>query len=198
MIHVKIQCEGVTPILFNRKTEAMLQGLWSKEKKPKTASRPLPREHAITCLYTNAEGKHFVPAEMLMSALIAAGSFVRLDGKRQLSNAKSTVLPAFITLLDTQMVLTHQEWEVDMRGGVNPNGNEAVCIVRPRFDRWGFVANALIDNEAIDEAKIRELFDKAGASMGLGDFRPQRKGIFGKFRVVCWERAEEQHAHAAE
>lgn len=129
-----------------------------------------------------------------MSALIAAGQAVRLEGKRQISTAKSTVLPAFLTLLDLRMPLSHQQWEVDMRGGVNPNGTEGICIVRPRFDKWGFEANVLIENDEIDESKIRELFDKAGSRMGLGDFRPQRKGIFGKFRVVCWERVEQASA----
>jgi hypothetical protein len=133
---------------------------------------------------------------MLMSSLIAAGQFVRLEGRRQISTAKSTTLPAFLTLLDSTLALPHQQWEVDMRGGVNPGaGGGAVCIVRPRFDKWGFEVNVLIENEEIDEALIRELFDKAGVRMGLGDFRPARKGTFGKFRVVCWERVSNPHEH---
>lgn len=197
-IQIKVRCEGVTPILFNRKSPELLQRLWSPDKKAKTAPRPLPREHAEKCLYTLPDGRHYVPGEMLMSSLIAAGAFVRLEGRRQISSAKSTTLPAFLTLLDSQLILSHQAWEVDMRGGVNPNGNEAVCIVRPRFDKWGFEVSILIENEEIDEARIRELFDKAGSRMGLGDFRPQRKGIFGKFRVACWERVEEAQQQVAE
>lgn len=197
-IQIKIRCEGVTPILFNRKTPEMLQALWDKSKAPKNAGRPLPREHAQKCLYTDEIGAPYLPGEMLMSALIAAGQQVRLDGRRQISTAKSTVLPGFLTLLDARMPLTPGDWEVDLRGGVNPNGGEAVCIVRPRFDRWGFETNVLVEDTEIDESKIRELFDKAGSSMGLGDFRPQRKGIFGKFRVVCWERQTAPHEHAAE
>lgn len=194
-IHVRVRCEGITPILFNRKSEELLQQLWAPDKKAKTAPRLPPREHAEKCLYTQPDGKHYIPGEMLMSSLIAAGSFVRLEGRRQISSAKSTTLPAFLTLLDSALVLPHQQWEVDMRGGVNPGGGQAVCVVRPRFDKWGFEVNVLIENEEIDEAKIRELFDKAGVRMGLGDFRPQKRGIFGKFKVVS---EPHRHSEAAE
>mgnify|MGYP001573822798 CR=1 FL=1 len=197
-IRIKVRCEGVTPILFNRKPLELLQELWSKEKKAKTASRPSPREHCERALYKTEKGECYIPGEMLMASLISAGSFVRLDGKRQISSAKSTVLPAFLTLLDHQMILPDQRWEADLRGGCNPNGGEAVAICRPRFDRWGFTVEILVEDSEIDEAKIRQLFDYAGTRMGLGDFRPQRKGIFGKFRVACWDRVAETQAEAAE
>ncbi len=197
-IHVRVRCEGVTPILFNRKTPELLQRLWTKEKAPRNAPRPLPRDHAATCLHTTAEGVHYLPIEMLTACLIRAGVFVRLDGKRQVSTATSTVLPAFIDIQGTAFPLTSQAWEVDMRGGVNPVGGEAICIVRPRFDKWGFVIEILIEDSEIDPSKIRELFDKAGSRVGLGDFRPARKGVFGKFRVECWEVLTEAHEHAAE
>src|SRR5262245_15834715 len=128
-IHVRVECEGVTPILFNRKTPEMLQELWDKTKKPKTAGRPPPRDHCEKLLHRTSDGVFYLPAEMLFASLVAAGQFVRLDGKRQMSTAKSTALPSFLTLLDAAMPLSHQQWEVDMRGGVNPNGGEAVAIV---------------------------------------------------------------------
>lgn len=35
------------------------------------------------------------------------------------------------------------------------------------------------------------VIDKAGTAIGLGDFRPDCKGPFGKFAVVKWERDEQ-------
>jgi len=198
-IHVRVKCEGVTPILFNRKTDELLWKLISKEKSAKTAAAPgTPREMCEPKLYRTQKGAPYIPGEMLMSALINAGQFIRLDGKRQVSTAKSTVLPAFLTLLDHVLELPNPNWEVDLRGGVNPNGGEAVAIIRPRFDEWGFTANVLIEDTEIGEDKMRQLFDYAGTRMGLGDFRPQRKGTYGKFRVVCWDRVEQTHHEAAE
>jgi hypothetical protein len=36
------------------------------------------------------------------------------------------------------------------------------------------------------EAFARKLVDDAGKRIGLGDFRPDRKGPFGKFVVSNW------------
>ena len=52
-------------------------------------------------------------------------------------------------------------WEVDIQLGRNPNGGEAVCIVRPRFDRWALDVLIGVDQREIAPATIRELFDLA-------------------------------------
>jgi len=115
-------------------------------------------------------------------------------GKRQMSTKQSTLLPAFLTVEDPYLPLVGQEggpaaWEVDMRQGRNPNGGEAVCIIRPRFDSWSIDLSLQIDADSIAESLIRQLVDIAGSRIGLGDFRPQRRGVFGKFRVDRWEAA---------
>lgn len=69
--------------------------------------------------------------------------------------------------------------------------------MRPRFDRWSLSLHIVVDTAQIDESRIREVFDMAGSRVGLGDFRPARKGIFGKFHVVSWVR-EDALAQAAE
>ena len=138
-----------------------------------------------------------IPAENLMSCLIAAGVFIRLDAKRQVSTGKSTILPGFMTIMDPILMLVDPKtgkpctWEADVRKGTNPNGGEAVAICRPRFDSWQFSAGIEIDTAEIGENAIRHLWDLAGKRIGLGDFRPSRKGIFGKFVVEFWEAQRE-------
>lgn len=199
---IEILIVGKSPLLFNRMSETELLGLRKPGgKKSKTAPRPeLPRDEAEPKLYVTKEGKPYLPIEHLFACLVAAGQMVRLDGRRQMSTAKSTMLPAFLTLLDPFLPLIDPgargnnpppSWEVDMRKGTNPNGGEAVCIVRPRFDRWGFRCNVEVDENEIGEPVIRELFDKAGSRIGLGDFRPSRKGPFGRWQVNEWKKGKE-------
>jgi hypothetical protein len=200
---VEIKARGLTPILCNRMSESVLEGLRTKVKKPKTADIGhvrTPREDCEEKVYLHGK-KPIIPGENLMSALIAGGVFVRLDQKRQLSTGKSTVLPGLMTLLDAVLYLVDPDdekqpakWEPDIRKGTNPNGNEAVCIVRPRFDRWAFVTKIDVDTQAIGENAIRNLWDLTGRRIGLGDYRPARKGIFGQFVVEKWDRVEERTA----
>ena len=41
-------------------------------------------------------------------------------------------------------------------------------------------------SEMLDAAIGRELFDIAGSKIGRGDFRPDRRGPFGRFTVTMW------------
>lgn len=196
---IEVEVRGTSPLLMNRMDPSTLEGLRTKEKKPKAAnigSTKTPREDAEMKVYLSDEGP-YVPGQMLMSCFIAAGQYVRLDGKRQISNSKSTVLPGLMTLLTPGPLLKipgtdkAATWEADVQQGRNPNGGEAVAICRPRFDLWGLTFTIDIDTHEVGENTIRELIDKAGRRCGLGDFRPQRKGIFGQFVVDRWDRTGE-------
>jgi hypothetical protein len=188
---------------MNRMSESTLEGLRTKAKKPKAASighTSTPRQDAEPKVYSTHDGKPMIPGENLMSCLIAGGVFVRLDAKRQVSTGKGTLLPGLMSMLDFVLPLVDPDtdkpvkWEPDVRKGTNPNGNEAVCIVRPRFDRWAFRCRIEIDDSEIGENTIRNLWDLAGKRIGLGDFRPSRKGIFGQFTVEQWVRSEQSAA----
>jgi hypothetical protein len=185
---------------MNRMSESTLESLRTKIKTPK-ASRigtvRTPREEAEEKVHLHG-GKPSLPAENLMACLIAAGVFMRLDAKRQISTSKSTILPGLMSIQDFTLPLKLPNsskpatWEADVRQGRNPNGGEAVAICRPRFDAWSFSCTIDIDTNEIGENAIRELWDKVGRRIGLGDFRPARKGVFGKFVVEKWERQEER------
>lgn len=189
-------------MMMNRMSESTLEGLRTKVKKPKAANIGhvrTPRQEAEEKVYTHG-GEPIIPGENLMSCLIAAGVFVRLDAKRQISTGKGTLLPGLMTLLDYVIPIYVPDtkhpakWEADVRQGRNPNGGEAVAICRPRFDAWSFSCRVEIDENEIGENAIRQLWDLAGKRIGLGDFRPARKGIFGQFVVEKWIREKEQAA----
>jgi len=200
---VDIRCRGLSPLLQNRMTENQLEALRTKAKKAKAAdigTTRTPREEADHKVYRTQDGRPYIPGENLMACLIGAGTFVRLDQKRQISTAKTTLLPGLMALLTPIVHLVHPDtgkpaaWEPDVRKGTNPHGAIAVAICRPRFDAWAIEFAIDIDTEEIGENAIRELVDKAGRRIGLGDFRPQRKGIFGQFCVESWVRKEERAA----
>lgn len=185
---IRVRVQGITPLLMNRMTQDQVLGLRTKRKAAKSKTNDeTPREEAARKVYTDSDGRAYIPTENLMSCLIGAGSYIRLDGKRQMSTSKGSIVPGFLALNETHLGLEEQQWEVDIRPGRNPNGGEAVCLVRPRFDRWGFTVTLLLDTMQVSETLCRELFDIALSRVGLGDFRPARKGTFGRSVIVGWE-----------
>ena len=193
LVQVSVVCEGTSPLLMNAMSEQQLLDIWFKKKAPKTATRRQPREEAESKLHRLPDGRPHVPATALYKTFINAGQFVRLDGKRQISTEKKTVLPSMLMLLDKQIVLgvpgtkKVATWETDIQQGRNPNGGEAVCIIRPRFDAWQIAFTVEIDQNQMSVQTGRELIDIAGRRVGLLEFTPRHKGTFGTFVVTGWK-----------
>lgn len=189
---IRVTMRGTTPILHNRVTDEQLMDLWLKRKPPKNAPRPVPREFAEPKLH-QVDGWPVIPAYCFMACCINAGTLVRLDGKKQVSTKLETRLPGFFSIEEPYARLLTKDgkkpkWEVDMQRGRNPNGGDLVAVVRPRVDEWKFTFHLVVDLGQVSEDLVREIVDKAGRSMGLLDFRPQKKGTYGQFVVEEWKR----------
>ena len=60
----------------------------------------------------------------------------------------------------------------------------AILRTRPKFDLpWSAVFVLDCDDELVDQSKLESWLDIAGRRMGLGDWRPQKSGQFGRFEV---------------
>jgi hypothetical protein len=57
---------------------------------------------------------------------------------------------------------------------------------RPKYERWTMEFALEIDETLIDVSTTQILLQEAGVQTGIGDFRPQKKGPFGTFRVIEW------------
>ena len=68
-----------------------------------------------------------------------------------------------------------------------PSTGGRIMKHRARLDEWSVVFTLDIDETIFDEKFTRQLVDDAGQKVGLGDFRPDRKGLFGKFKVIKWK-----------
>lgn len=188
MLRVRIDVKGITPMLMNRMSPDALLNLRLKQKKAKgRGASETPREEAEKRLYQTEDRRLYWPTENEMAMLIAAGQYCRLDGKRQMSTGRSSTVPGFLELEEPYLPLKVDGWEVDMRQGRNPNGGEAVCIVRPRLDEWAYTVTMKLDTYQVSETQARELWDVALSRIGHGDFRPARKGTFGRAVVTKWQ-----------
>jgi hypothetical protein len=161
-----------------------------RTKRPANRARDISaHDEAAGKLYKSPEGELGIPALNLFASLIEAGRKVK-NGKSQISTATSTTLPSFLEIEEFFLPFTaSSDWVPDMRRGVSNSGTTkvAVAIVRPRFDIWELKATAVIDDDVIDESIIREVFRVAGTGVGLCDFRPAKKGPFGRFKVTDWK-----------
>jgi len=204
MKRFSLTLKGSPPgVLFHRmSTEALLKLRDKTGKKSKSAAPLSLEEEAEQCIHRDASGRAVIPTKMLMAALMNAGVFIRLDQKRQLSTKDSSLLPGLLHIDDTEFLLLkpgsgdestwgYASWRYTVEQGRNPNGGEAVCIVRPLFELWAITFDVTLDTDELAEDTFRRLFDLAGSRVGIGDWRPARKGVYGQFRVTRWMAAED-------
>ncbi len=181
---IRIEIEGVTALLMNKFNEASLDG--GNRDKNET-----PREAALKTAYISDNGILYYPAENIFACLVCAGKYHKI-GKNKVTTMKSSLIPAGITMLSTSCLFGTPSFEVDSRSVVIPSTGGRIMKHRARLDKWATHFEIEVDNNLISEKMARQIVDDAGSKVGLGDFRPDRKGSFGKFKVVKWERIIEE------
>lgn len=183
-IFVKIA--GVSPILMNRFTEENEIKVSSGVSAVSISGKGTPREQAIKKAYIDNEGCLYIPGQNIYSSIIEAGKFHK-TGRTKITTTKSSLVPAGIAINELICPLNTKEFEVDSRSVVIPATGGRIMCYRPRIDEWQLSFTLDVDEKMFDEKTVRLLVDDAGSKCGLGDFRPQRKGTFGRFKVVEWK-----------
>lgn len=185
---IKAEIRGLSPILINRFTEENEAAVSSGTRVSLRAKDRLPRDVAEDKLYKDKLGNLYLPGNMIFACLIAAGTFHKV-GKSKMTTQKTSLIPAGISIMDLVCPLEHKGWEVDSRAVVIPSTGGRVMAHRPRLDDWNCKFVLDVDADMFSERTVRVLLEDAGKKIGLGDFRPSRKGPFGRFSTTSWETA---------
>lgn len=185
---ISVTIHGLSPLICNKFTDASM--LADGTTPSMKGQKPIPREQAEAKIYGSATGP-VIPGPNIFRCLIDAGRFTKV-GKSQITTAKSSLLPAgcLVTNLECPILTLAglaAPWEVDSRSVVIPATGGRVMAHRPRFDEWTISFDLDLDLKMFDPKTIRGVVDDAGTKIGLGDFRPARKGPFGRFKVTKWK-----------
>lgn len=199
---IKVTIQGISPLLMNRFTEAGEVAVSGATAATFKGDRGTPREQALAKRYADPDGNLYIPGANIYACIIAAGAFHKA-GKSKLTTLKTSLIPAGVMLDDLVCplhtaageVLT--SWEVDSRSVVIPSTGGRIMCHRPRVDEWCCTFNIDVDTSVFAPNLVRAVVDDAGKKIGLGDYRPARKGPFGRFVVTRWEVVEAEIAEAA-
>jgi hypothetical protein len=58
---------------------------------------------------------------------------------------------------------------------------------RPKINEWCACFIIEIDRTLVDINMIHQLLTEGGRRIGIGDFRPEKGGPFGRFQVDQWQ-----------
>jgi hypothetical protein len=192
MQRIDITIEGTTPLLCNSfYDEAALAATNGTRTTSMAGDKGTPKEQATKKLYLDDKEKCCIPQPNLFRCIMDAGKFFK-NGKSKVTTQKSSLIPSCVEIEGVTVPIQHKEpWTVDTRPVRIPSTGGRILTHRPCFHDWALSFTAILDTNEMSARLFREIVDAAGRKIGLGDFRPDCKGPFGKFVVTSWESDEE-------
>jgi hypothetical protein len=174
---VTCKINGVSPLLMHSYPMVPIEAL---EKKT-------PEEQAKLAAYLKpgTDGL-YIPGVAMQRALVGGAAYSKGKGRASLQKPAAACLLVQETYLD----LLTNKYEIDVRPVVIPATKGRVLRYRPRLDAWSVEFNLDYDPTLLSALQVRQIVDDTGRHVGLLDFRPEKKGPFGRFVVVFWETAK--------
>ena len=144
--------------------------------------KPTPKEEAENGLYRDEKGIYH-PAVAFHRAMIRACSGKKV-GK---TSAKAVVSGAVLIgqekcyLVDPQTKKPLTKWEIDTRRVMVQR--QGVPRSRPLFPVWATLVSFDINTDYVSPAALDPIMTEAGSMVGVGDYRPEHTGPFGRFEA---------------
>jgi hypothetical protein len=171
--HIDITLKGISPLLQHAFPMEPIEALDKKTKE-------VQAEHAC---YRDPKTKElYIPGIAIQRALIAGAGYVKWRRNSSLQKPAA----ACLMVNPERVSLGVSEYEIDARPVVIPSTKGRVIRYRPRLDDWEVTFALEYDDSLLSEKQLREVVDNMCSRVGLLDFRPERKGPFGRSMVVSW------------
>jgi hypothetical protein len=185
MKKIKVVLSGLTPLLMHN-VESMIS---ESEDLAKAGPRKyIPEEEAKKSAYTTQiKGKTVlcVPSRCVYGMILHSASFFKVKGR----NVQSTIAGAIdVTPEDIPLTLGGKfitNYVIDKRSVVVQKARIIRC--RPRIDKWELGFELVYNEDYIaDDKLLKKIIQDGGVKVGLLNFRPEKKGRFGKFELKSW------------
>lgn len=178
----KIKCKiiGTTPILFNRFRDTQIEG---KSKKRTGAVEERDVEDKLYII----DDKIMLPSVYIKNSLVEAGKQFKIVGKGKSTYSK--LIASTIEINPFMIDFISAKYEIFRISAVNPMTKGRMMTERPKFNKWSAEFELILNDKSIEISVINEILEHAGKYVGIGDWRPQTKGMFGKFMITLFEKS---------
>jgi hypothetical protein len=173
-----VELKGISPLLMH----AMRANLEENRRKTGSSETNDPKD----CLYELPNGGGiYVPAQALYAAMVKSGGNFQVRGRGK--KTYSTLFAGALTIEPDAILITPQEWVVDERTVVIPSTKGRTLRRRPKWPEWKLRFKLRVSEDQIAEDVVKQALDYAGSMIGILDYRPEKKGPFGRFIVTRFE-----------
>jgi hypothetical protein len=185
MHSIEVEITGTAPLLMHRFSDEARDQIESRSSR--VSARITKEETAERGAYrmpgNNGSGNLCLPAENLMGAMRRAAAFHKIGRRSSVPSVCGgvTISPEHIDLGTTT-------YQIDSRAVVIPATKGRVMQHRPRLNNWKARFHIEYEERLFPGPEIlHSILDDAGTLVGVGAFRPEKHGPFGRFVVTSWK-----------
>lgn len=139
-------------------------------------------EEAAKRVYRAEGGGYYHPSEAFKKAM-----FFAVKGRKFGKLSAPGIITATVFPAETEAMLVDAKgkpltrYSIDRRSVVNPSNKARVLRCRPSWSPWEIKVAMEIDVAILGEQQALSALQLAGRIIGIGDYRPQKGGSFGRF-----------------
>ena len=178
-----ISIKGLSPLIMHRWSEKARKEMLDKQMK-KTVKKEAksPEEQYEASVYKMDDGRLGFPADAFKKAMIRGAKQIGLV----MTDARTSffVHGEYCTRDDRELVPIMGEIQPreDM---VRLNGSQADIRFRGQVVTWSADLNISYNSSITSFDQIVNMLHAAGYGVGVGEWRPEKDGTFGRFEVVA-------------
>ena len=173
--------QGISPFIQHKWSKKAEQEMRDKHAGVRVKNRAIrdPEQEFREAAYVCEDGRFGFPSGGIKACLIgAAHKDIGLE---------KTLLRKSLFIIPDDPINNLSALETDdpfMREDhVRIGSGSADLRYRPEFRNWGMVLSFEFDAQALTQNTILNLIQRAGFGVGLGEWRPEKGGEYGRFEV---------------
>ena len=184
--YIRFCIKGISPLIQHRWSEKAKRLMLEKKQGRKTKDRSPcdPEEEAREATYFTSEGDYGVPATAIKRAIISAAH-------KDIGVEKTLVRKALFILCSDPGGVLAMDCDEPVVGQAGDGTGDPVRVgmgstdlrYRPYFHHWSVEVTCEIDADLLTVEDLLTLVDRAGFGVGIGEWRPEKGGEYGRFEV---------------
>lgn len=203
MARYRIRIDGTAPIIMHNGAAGIDPRLPENLEKKQIASKRagnrteeddlrLRELEVMTSLYVDDNGRPTLPATCFRAMLETSAR--KMKQGAQVREGLIVEECEFFDY-DEDLGTTPEELSKTVQFTVGVVVNRArILRTRARFDQWGAVFVVDGDEELVDKLHLETWLKIGGKRIGLGDWRPEKSGLYGRFETTSIKLIKEDKA----
>lgn len=182
MKKIEVELEGVSPLLMHS-----ADGMVQQKAKKNPAKQYDSKKDAEAVAYRNDKEELYVPSRCVKACFVNGASWYKFGNKsaKPIVAGCTQIEQREILLLDGKNKV-YKKYEIDLRPVVVQRAR--IIRSRPRFDEWKLRFTIIYNDQIISDTEIlKKIMEESGQRIGLLDFRPQKYGDCGTFKLTKWK-----------